>query len=103
MGRSTRHLLALLLVVVLLASTLTTRNQHVGTPQRPGRAAHIHTPPHAPPRAAGRDLALPLGNIDPRDARFAHLLRWEDVPSAAASLLAHARTRGPPLPEPVAA
>jgi hypothetical protein len=49
------------------------------------------------------DLALPLGNIDPREARLARPLRWEDVPSAAASLLAHTRTRGLPLPEPVAA
>jgi hypothetical protein len=103
MGRSTRHLLALLLVAVLLASTLTTRSHHVGTPLYPGRAPHIHTPQHAPPRAAGRDLALPLGNIDPRAARLARPLRWGDVPSTGVSLLAHARTRGPPLTELVAA
>jgi hypothetical protein len=103
MGRSTRHLLALLLVAVLLASTLTTRSHHVGTPQHPGRAAHIHTPQHAPSRPAGRYVTLPLGGIEPRGARLARLLRWDAVPSAVASLLAHAGTRGPPLTEPVAA
>ena len=100
---STRHLLPLLLVAALLASTLTPRSHHVSTPQHHGRATHIHTPQHAPPRAGGRSVALPLGNIDPRDARLARPLRWDDVPSATASLLAHARTRGPPLTEPVAA
>jgi hypothetical protein len=103
MGHSTRHLLALLLVAVFLASTLTTRSHHLSTPQYPGRAIHIHTPQHAPPRVAGRDVALLLGNIDPREARHARALRWDNVPSAAASLLAPARTRGPPLTEPVAA
>ena len=100
---STRHLLPLLLVAALLASTLTPRSHHVSTPQHPGRATHIHTPQHAPPRAGDRSIALPLGNIDPRDARLARPLRWDDVPSATASLLAHARTRGPPVTEPVAA
>ena len=38
MGRSTRHLLALLLVAALLASTLTPRSHHVGTPQAPATA-----------------------------------------------------------------
>ena len=103
MGRTTRHLLALLLVAVLLASTLTTRSHHVGTPQHPGRATHIHTPQHAPPRPAGRYVALPLGSIDPREARLTRPLRWDAVPSAVASLLTHPRTRGPPLTEPVAA
>ena len=103
MGRPTRHLLALLLVAALLASTLTPRSHHVGTPQHPGRATHIHTPQHAPPRAGGRSVALPLGSIDPRDARLARLLPWDDVPSAVAFFLAYARTRGPPLTGPVAA
>jgi hypothetical protein len=103
MGRTTRHLRALLLVVVLLASTLTTRSHHVGTPQHPGRASHIHISQHAPPRSAGRYAALPLGSIDPHEARLARPLRWDAAPSAVAALLAHARTRGPPLPEPVAA
>ena len=103
MGRPMRHLLALLLVAALLASTLTPRSHHVGTPQSPGRATRIHTPQHALPRAGGHDVALPLGRIDPRAARLARPLRWVDVPSAAASLLAHAPTRGPPLAEPVAA
>jgi hypothetical protein len=103
MGRSTRHLLALLLVGALLASTLTTWSHHPGTPQHPGRATYIHTPQHAPPRTGGRSIALPLGSIDPRDARLARPLPRDDVPSAVASLLAHARTRGPPLTEPVAA
>ena len=102
---STRHLLPLLLLLVaaLLASTLTPRSHHVSTPQHHGRATHIHTPQHAPPRAGDRSVALPLGNIDPRDARLARALRCDDVPSATASLLAHARTRGPPVTEPVAA
>jgi hypothetical protein len=100
---STRHLLPLLLVAALLASTLTPRSHHVSTPQHHGRATHIHTPQHALPRPAGRSVPLPLGNIDPRDARLARPLRWDDVPSATASLLAHAWTRGPPLAEPVAA
>jgi hypothetical protein len=100
---STRPLLPLLLVAALLASTLTPRSHHVSTPQHPGRATHMHTPQHAPPRAGGRSVALPLGNIDPRDARLARPLRWDAVPSATASLLAHTRTRGPPLTEPVAA
>jgi hypothetical protein len=103
MGRATRHLRALLLVVVLLANTLTTQSHHVGRPQHPGRASQIHTPQYAPPRAPGRSVALPLGSIDPHEAWFARPLRWDDVPSAAASLLAHARTRGPPLTELVAA
>ena len=103
MGRAARHLLALLLVAVLLASTLTTRSHHVGTPQYHGRATHIHTPQHAPPRPAGRDVALPLGSIEPRDAWFTRPLRWDAIPSAEASLLAHPRTRGPPLTELVAA
>jgi hypothetical protein len=103
MGRSTRHLLALLLVTVLLASTLTTWSHHVGPPQHPGRATHIHTPQHASPRPAGRYVALPLGSIDPRDTWFARPLRRDAVPSAVASLLAHPRTRGPPLTELVAA
>jgi hypothetical protein len=103
MGRTTRHLLALLLVVGLLASTLTTQSHHVSTPQHPVRATHIHTPQHAPPRPAGRSVALPLGSIDPREAWFARTLRWDAVPSAVASLLAHPRTRGPPLTELVAA
>jgi hypothetical protein len=103
MGRSTRHLLALLLVTVLLASTLTTRSYHVGTPQHPGRTTYIHTPQHAPPRPAGRNVALPLESIDPREAWFARPLRWDAGPSAVASLLAHTRTRGPPLTAPVAA
>jgi hypothetical protein len=103
MERSTRHLLALLLVVVLLANTLTTRSHHVGTPQHPGRASHIHTPQPAPPRPAGRYVALPLGGIEPRDAWLTRPLRWNDVPSAVAALLAYPRTRGPPLTEPVAA
>ena len=103
MGRTTRHLRALLLVAVLLASPLTTRSYHVGTPQHPGRATHIHTPQHAPPRPAGRYVALPLGSIEPRDAWLARPLRWDAVPSAVASLLPHPRTRGPPLTELVAA
>ena len=103
MERSTRHLRTLLLVAVLLASTLTTRSPHVGTPQHLGRATHIHTPQHAPPRPAGRYIALPLGSIDPREARFARPLRWDAVSSAVASPLAHPRTRGPPLTELVAA
>ena len=103
MGRSTRHLRALILVAALLASTLTTRSHHGGTPQHPGRATHIHTPQAAPPRPAGRYVALPLGGIDPREARLARPLRWDAVPSAVASLLAHPRPRGPPLTEAVAA
>ena len=103
MGRSTRHLLALLLVTVLLASTLTTRSHHVGTPQHPGRTTHIHTPQYAPPRPAGRYVALPLGSIDPRETWFARPWRRDAGPSAVASLLAHPRTRGPPLTELVAA
>jgi hypothetical protein len=103
MGRATRHFLALLLVGVLLASTPTTRSHHVGTPQHPGRATHIHTPQHAPPRPAGRYVALPLGSIDPREDRLARPLWWDAVPSAVASVLAHPRTRGPPLTERVAA
>src|SRR5205814_870826 len=103
MGRSTGHLRTLLLVAVLLASTLTTRSHHVGTPQHPGRATQIHTPQHAPPRPAGRYVALPLGNIDPREARLTRPLRWDAVPSAVAALLPHPRTRGPPLTELVAA
>jgi len=103
MGRSTRHLRALLLVAVLLAGTLTTRSRHVGTPQHPGRAPHIHTPQHAPPRAPGRYVALALRSIDLREAQFARPLRWDAVSSAVASPLAHPRTRGPPLTELVAA
>ena len=103
LGSTTRHLLLLLLVAALLASTLTPRSHHVSTPQHHGRATHIHTPQHAPPRAGDRSVALPLGNIDPRDARLARALRCDDVPSATASLLAHAWTRGPPVTEPVAA
>ena len=103
MGRSTRHLRALLLVAVLLAGTLTTRSRHVGTPQHPGRAPHIYGPQHVPPRAPGRYVALPLGSIALREAQLAHPLRWDAVPSAAASLLTHPRARGPPLTEPVAA
>jgi hypothetical protein len=103
MGRATRHLLALLLVGVLLASTPRTQSHHVGTPQHPGRATHIHTPQHAPPRPSGRYVALPLGSIDPREAWFAHPWRWNAIPSAVASFLAHPRTRGPPLTELVAA
>ena len=102
MGRATRHVGVLLLVAVLLASTFTTRSHHVGTPHHPGRATHIHTPQHAPPRPSGRSVALPLGSIDPREAWFARPLRRDDVPSAVASLLAHPRTRGPPLTELVA-
>jgi hypothetical protein len=103
MGRSTHHLRGLLLVAVLLASTLTTWSHHVGTPQHPGRASHIHPPQHAAPRPAGRYVALPLRSIEPRDAWFTRPLRWDAVPAAVASLLAHARTRDPPLTEPVAA
>jgi hypothetical protein len=103
MGRTTHHLRALLLVAVLLASTLTTWSHHVGTPQHPGRAAHIHTPQHAPLRTAGRYVALPLGGIEPRDDWLTSTLRWDAGPTAVASLLAHARTRGPPLTAPVAA
>ena len=99
---STRHLRALLLVTALLASTLTTLSHHVSTPQHPGRAAHIHTPQHAPPRAPGRYVALLLGGIEPRAAWLARPLRWDAVPSTVASLLAHLRTRGPPLTERVA-
>ena len=103
MGRTTRHLLALLLVAVLLPSTLTTWSLHVSTPQHPGRGTHIHTPQHALPRPAGRYVALPLGSIDPREARLARVLRSDNGPSTVASLLAHPRTRGPPLTELVAA
>jgi hypothetical protein len=103
MGRPTRHLRALLLVVVLLAGTLATQSHHMSTPQHPSRAAHIHTPRHAPPRPAGRSVALPLGSIDPREAWFARLLRRDDGPSAVAALLARVRTRGPPLTELVTA
>jgi hypothetical protein len=103
MGRTTRHLRALLLVAVLLASTLTTQSHHVGTPQHPVRATYIHTPQHAPPRPAGRYVALPLGSIHPRESWLARPLRWDAGPSAVASFLAHARTRGPPLTELVAA
>jgi hypothetical protein len=103
MGRATRHLLALLLVAVLLASTLTTQGHHVGTLRHSGRATHIHTPQHAPPRPAGRYVALPLGSIHPREVWLARTLRRDAVPSAVASLLAHPRTRGPPLTELVAA
>jgi hypothetical protein len=103
MGRTTRHLRTLLLVVVLLASTLTTQSHHVASPHHPGRATHIHTPQHAPPRPSGRDVALPLGSIDPREAWLARPLRWDNVPAAVASVLAHPRSRGPPLSELVAA
>ena len=103
MGRATRHVLALLLVAVLLASTLTTQGHHVGTLRHSGRATHIHTPQHAPPRPSDRSVALPLGRIDPRESWFARPWRWDTVPSVVASLLAHPRTRGPPLPELVAA
>jgi hypothetical protein len=103
MERSTGHLRALLLVAVLLESILTTRSHHVGTPQHPGRATHIHTPQHAPLRPAGRYVALPLGRIQPREAWLARSLRRNAVPSAVAALLAHPRTRGPPLTELVAA
>jgi hypothetical protein len=103
MGRTTRHLRALLLVAVLLASTLTTQSHHAGTPQHPGRATHIHTPQHVPPRPAGRYVALPLRSIDPREARLARVLRSDNGPSTVASLLAHPRTRGPPLTELVVA
>jgi hypothetical protein len=103
MGRTTRHLLALLLVAVLLPSTLTTRSHHVSTPRHPGRATQIHTPQHAPPRPAGRYVALPLGSIDPRESWFARPWRWDAVPPAVAALLPHPRTRGPPLTELVAA
>jgi hypothetical protein len=103
MGRPTRHLRALLLVVVLLAGTTTTQSHHAGTPPHPGRATHIHTPQHAPPRPAGRSVALPLGSIDPREDWLARLSRRDDGPSAVASLLAHVRTRGPPLTELVTA
>ena len=102
MVRTTRHLRALLLIAVLLASTLTTQSHHVGTLQHPGRAAHIHAPQHAPLRPTGRYVALPLGHIDPRESWFARPLRRDAVPSAVASLLAHPRTRGPPLTELVA-
>ena len=103
MGRTTRHLRTLLLVAVLLASTLTTQSYyHAGTPQHSGRATHIHTPQHAPPRPSGRDVALPLGSIHPREAWLARPLRRDAVPSAVTSLLAHPRTRGPPLTELVA-
>jgi hypothetical protein len=103
MGRPTRHLRALLVVVVLLACTLTTQSHHVSTPPHPGRAAHIHAPQHAPSRPAGRDGALPLGSIDPRETRLARPLRWDNGPSAVAALLAHRRTRGPPPTELVVA
>jgi hypothetical protein len=103
MGRTTRHLRALLLVAVLLASTLTTQSHHVGTPQHPDRAPHIHAPQHAPPRPAGHYVALPLGSIHPRETWLARPLRRDAVPPAVASLLAYARTRGPPLTELVAA
>ena len=103
MGRSTRHLLALLLVTVLLASTLTTRSHHVGTQQHPGRAPHIYGPQHVPPRAPGRYVALPLGSIHPREAWLARPSQGDSVPPVVASLLAYARTRGPPLTELVAA
>jgi hypothetical protein len=103
MGRRTRHLHVLLLVAVLLASTLTTRSHQVGTPQHPGRAAHIHAPQHAPPRPAGRYVALPLGSIHPREAWLARPSRWDAVPPAVPFLLAYARTRGPPFTELVAA
>ena len=102
MGRTTRHLRALLLVTVLLASTLTT-SHHVSTPQHPGRATHIHTPQHAPPRPSGRYVALPLGSIHPREAWLARPWRWDAGPSAVASFIAYVRTRGPPLTELVAA
>ena len=103
MGRTTRHLRALLLIAVLLASTLTTQGHHTGTSQRPGRATHVPTPQHASPRPAGRYVALPLRSIHPREARPARVLRSDNGPSAVASLLAHTPTRGPPLTEPVAA
>jgi hypothetical protein len=103
MGRAARHLLALLVVAVLLANTLTTWSHHVGTSQYPSRASHIQPPQHAAPRAPGRYVALPLGSIEPRDARLARPLRWDAVPSAVASLLAQPRTRDPPLTESVAA
>jgi hypothetical protein len=103
MGRSMRHLLALLLVAVLLPSTLTLQSHHVSTPHHRGRATHIQTPQHAPPRPAGRSDALPLGSIDPREAWFARPWRWDAGPSAVAPVLAHPRTRGPPLTELVAA
>ena len=103
MGRATRHVGVLLLVAVLLASTLTTRSHHVGTPQHPGRATHIHTPQHAPARPAGRYVALPLGSIHPRETWFARPWRWDAVPSAVASLLAYAQTRSPPFTAHVAA
>jgi hypothetical protein len=102
MGRTTHHLRALLLVAVLLASTLTTQSPHVGTPQHPGRATHIHTPQHAPSRPAGRYVALPLGSMEPREAWLARPSRGDAVPPAVASLFASARTRGPPLTELVA-
>src|ERR687885_2868873 len=97
LGSTTRHLPPLLLVAALLASTLTPRSHHVSTPQHHGRATRLHTPQHAPPRAGGRSVALPLGSIDLREARLARSLRGDHAPSAAASLLAHAWTRGPPL------
>jgi hypothetical protein len=103
MGPTTRHLRTLLLVTVLLASTLTTQSHHAGTPQHPVRAAHIHTPQHAPSRPAGRYVALPLGSIEPREAWLARPSRGDAVPSAVTSLLAYAQTRGPPLSELVAA
>ncbi|HKO25460.1 MAG TPA: hypothetical protein VJY65_12080 [Chloroflexota bacterium] len=102
MGRTTRHLRALLLVAVLLASTLMTQSHHVGTPLHPGRATHIHTPQHGPPRPASHYVALPLGSIDPREAWLARPSSWDAGPSTVASLLGHARTRGPPLTELVA-
>jgi hypothetical protein len=103
MGRTTRHLRALLLVAMLLASSLTTRSHHVGSLQHPGRTTHIHTPQHAPPRPAGRYVALPLGSIHLRETWLARPWRWDAGPSAVASFLAYARTRGPPRTKLVAA
>jgi hypothetical protein len=103
MGRTTRHFRALLLVAVLLASIVTRQSHQVGTPQHPGRAAHIHAPQHAPPRPAGRYVALPLGRIEPREAWLARPSRGDAVPPTVTSLRAYARTRGPPLTDLVAA
>jgi hypothetical protein len=103
MGSTTRHLRALLLVAVLLASTLTTQSHYVGTPQHPDCAAHIHAPQHAPSRPAGRYVALPLGSVYPREVWLTRPSRGDSVPPAVAPLLAYTWTRGPPLTELVAA
>jgi hypothetical protein len=103
MGRTTRHLRALLLVAVLLTGPLTTQCHHVGSPKHPGRATHIHAPQPPPLRPAGRYIALPLESIHPRETWLARPSRWDAGPSAVASFLAYAQTRGPPLTQLVTA